>query len=563
MNDETPRRFAARRGFSVSYKGKTLLSTIDPAALADRAVDRAPKLNRTLYFCPSPLYGYGISRLIEQTTPDSVVVCVEADEYLMALSQEAMRDLLMKHKRLQLVGTTDPGTLCAAVRKGWGKHSFRRVEVLRLSGGWQLSPELYETLALALQKDIAVYWGNAMTLVKLGRRYALNTLRNLSLLFRAVPLGSLSFGAAPALVLGAGPSLDQALDFLEACFDLSSKTGDGGRPFRIVCVDTCLVPLRERNIKPDLAVALESQHWNLRDFVGLGDWEIPVAMDLSALPATAEMLGGKSILFLTPWTDLSLFKRLKNAGLLPEVFPPLGSVGLTASALARRLTTGPIIIAGIDFSFTPDQFHCRSSPGCQDRLYRQTRLSGLINGEAAFRKGSFPTLSKTGGAVRSDPMMKSYRDLFEQEFSSGGRFRDIAGSGLPLGIKTLVLKEAAAVLAGETDAGVMIPGTGSQASTYCNEFDYTSRRAATETFIRGELDRLRKLRDMLAGKTAADPALLEVLLDDCGYLWAHFPDCAGGRRPPAADLSFLKRVRAELNPFMAVLESVLKEVAPD
>jgi hypothetical protein len=550
MKDETPRQFAARRGFSISYKGKTLLSTIDPAALADRTVDEASKLNRTLYFCPSPLFGYGIGRLLEQITSDSAVICVEADEHLMALSQEAMRELLMKHKRLQLVGTADPGTLCASVRKTWGERSFRRVEVLRLNGGWHLSPELYEALALALQKNIAVYWGNAMTLEKLGRRYALNALRNLSLLFRADPLSSLSFGAAPTLVLGAGPSLDQALDFLEACFGLSSEAGAGGRPFRIVCVDTCLVPLRERNIKPDLAVALESQHWNLRDFVGLGDWELPVAMDLSALPATAEMLGGKPILFSTPWTGLSLFRRLKHVRLLPEVFPPLGSVGLTASALARRLTTGPIIIAGIDFSFTPDQFHCRSSPGYQDRLCRQTRLSGLINGEAAFHKGVFSALSKTGGTVRSDPVMKGYRDLFEQEFSTDSRFRDIAGPGLPLGIKTLAPEEAVAILAGGTDAGT-------EDSAYCNKFDYVKRRIATETFIQEELDRLLKLRDMLAGKIAADPALLETLLDDCGYLWAHFPDCAGAdvRRPPASDLGFLKRVRAELDPFIAVLKS--------
>jgi hypothetical protein len=567
MSDETPRQFAARRGFSVSYKGKTLLSTVDPAGLAERTVDKAPKLNRTLYFCPSPLYGYGIARLMEQITPDSAVICVEADEQLMTISREAMGDLLVKYNRLQLVNTGDPGVLCGAVREAWGERSFRRVEITRLSGGWQLSPERYEALALAVQKDIAVDWGNAMTLVRLGRRYALNALRNLSLLPRAASIGSLSFGAAPVLVLGAGPSLDGTLDFLCKRFGSLTETGHAAmdRPFRLICVDTCLAPLRERNIKPDLAVALESQHWNLRDFVGLGDWDLPTAMDLSALPATAETLGGNPAVFVTPWTGLSLFKRLKDSRLLPEPFPPLGSVGLTAAALARRLTTGPIIIAGIDFSFTLDQYHSRSSPSHQERLRRQTRLFSLISAEAAFRRGAFPDLSKNGASVRSDPGMKKYQDLFEQEFGSESRFYDIMNSGLPLGIKTLALEEAAVIL-----QGAAIPGAGAADSgggsgpvpSCCNNTNYTNRQKAVEAFIRKELDQLKTLRDILTGEAAADPARLESLLDYCGYLWTHFPDCAGagGRRPPCTDLGFLKRVRVELDPFIKVLELALREV---
>jgi hypothetical protein len=549
MSDETPRRIAARRGFSLSYKGKTLLSTIDPAGLAERTVNNAPTLNRTLYFCPSPLYGYGIARLMEQISPDSAVICVETDERLAALSHEAMRDLLMKHKRLQLAGTCDPGLLCAAVREAWGERSFRRVEILRLNGGWQLSPERYESLALALQKDIAVDWGNAMTLVRLGRRYALNAMRNLSLLPRAGSIDSLSFGAAPLLVLGAGPSLDHALDFLNKHFSGTV------RPFRVICVDTCLAALRERNIRPDLAVVLESQHWNLRDFIGLGDWELPVAMDLSALPATAETLGADPFVFATPWTGLSFFKRLKDSKLLPAVFPPLGSVGLTAAALASRLTTGPIVTAGIDFSFTVDKFHSRSSPGHLDRLRRQTRFFSLINGEAAFRKGAFPALSVSGANVRSDPAMKKYRDLFEQEFGADRRFRSIAGTGLPLGIEAVTLEEAAAILeAPVNDSGPALP--------CCNTVDYTGRRKAVEGFVLEELGRLKELRSILTGEGGANPGRLESLLDECGYLWAHFPDCAGagGRRPQGTDLGFLRRIRAEADPFINVLELALREV---
>jgi hypothetical protein len=512
---------------------------------ASRAAGAAEKLSRTLYFCPSPLYGYGLAGLLEQISPDSAVLCVETDEKLFSLSLDAMKGLL-DHPRLRLVRTGDPSALCGYVREAWGSRSFRRVKTLRLSGGWQLSPELYETLAAALRREIAVEWGNAMTLVKLGRRYIRNALRNLALIPRARTIAGLDFGNTPALVLGAGPSLDAALDGLGS---LEAPR----RPFKIICVDTVLPVLWSRNIKPDLAVALESQHWNLRDFIGLGNWEIPVAMDLSALPATGEALG-LPFLFVTPWTPLRLFDRLGAAGLLPETFPPLGSVGLTAAALALRICSGPVITGGIDFSFTLDSFHGRATPGHQERLRRQTRFISLINGDAAFRRGVFETRSKSGGKVRSDPAMKNYRDLFEQEFAREGRLRDMAGSGLPLGIKTVEAEEARQLLRGGTPAGGTTE-TGPDAPAGGAVQKLTA-------LIEEERGLLIQLRSILTGTAPANPGRLETLLDEADYLWAHFPECAGagGRRPPETDLSFLKRVRTEIDPFIELWELTLREI---
>ncbi|GHU97979.1 hypothetical protein FACS189483_05340 [Spirochaetia bacterium] len=596
---EKPRQLAARRGFSVFYRGKTLLSTIDPIGQAERLADAAPILDRTLYFCASPLYGYGLERLLGRIREDSAIICVEADEALMALSRENMVDGLSGQERLRLVRTTDAAALCAFVRETWGSRRFRRVTMLRLSGGWQLYPELYDSLAESLRQDIATDWGNAMTLVKLGRRYIRNALRNLPLIPCAQNIADLNFGATPVLVLGAGPSLDTVLDGLAAACGgnptgpaPTELTDPAKRPFRIICVDTALEALAARNIKPDLAVALESQHWNLRDFVGLGSWDIPVAMDLSALPATALVLGSRPCLFFTPWAPLRIFDRLEAAGLLPEKFPPLGSVGLTVAAIGRRLTTGPVIIAGIDFSFTLDSFHARSTPSHRERLRRHTRLTPLINADIAFRRGTTTARSKSGLPVRTDPALKIYRDLFEREFGGDDRIRDIIGPGLPLGLTTMSPDDAFAVLRG----GIAGIGTTNSAAdtTHPNSFaggggdtidkgdtsknsglagkngpDQHARRFAMDAFIRRERASLTELRDILTGAVVPDTARLEALLDECDYLWAHFPECAGseGRRKRGAELSqggpgalsFLKRVRTEIDPAIALLELIPQE----
>jgi hypothetical protein len=564
MSDETPRRVQARRGFTVSYRGKTLLSTVDPAAQAERAAEAVNPLNRTLYLCPSPLLGYGLFRIlamIGENNHDSAILCVEADGKLWDFSLDQLDPALLRDPRLVFTALEEgPGSverICGLVRQKWGSRRFRRIETFRLSAGWRLHPELYEALEAALRKDIAVDWGNAMTLVKLGRRYIRNALRNFTFLPRSPSFSSLSLGTVPVLVLGAGPSLDGILTGLLRFF--GETAGDpAARPFRILCVDTALPCLKARGIKPDLAVALESQHWNLRDFVGLGDWKIPVAMDLSALPATAETLGGRSFFFFTPWTEMNFFRRLKAAGLIPAVFIPLGSVGLTAVAAALRLSGGMVITGGIDFSFTLDSYHARSSPGHREKLRRQNRFTGILNTAAAFRETSLGVVSKAGLPVRSDPAMKGYRDLFEREFAGEERLWDIEGPGLPLGLRILSLDGALAALADKNPENLAEQPVFSTGKPDAK----TPGVKALEPFVSEETKNLSRLRDLLTGKPPAETAEIDKLLDYCDYLWAHFPDCAGtgGRRPPAADISFLKRVRTEIDPFLAILNRTLAEI---
>jgi hypothetical protein len=504
---------------------------------------------------------------IDRREPDSAVLCVEASPELLSLNHAAGEaGPLPSHPRLAILGITGAGPeagesgeksierILSLTRRVWGGRRFRRVETLRLSGGWQLYPELYGALAEALRAEIAGEWGNAMTLVKLGRRYARNFIRNLSLIPRCPSFSSLSFGEDPLLVLGAGPSLDPFLD----AWGRRNPGGAGKseKTCRIICVDTAIPCLKARGIRPDLVIALESQHWNLRDFTGARGWGPPLAMDLSALPATADALGGPCYIFFTPWTELNFFSRLKKAGLLPALFPPLGSVGLSAAAAALRLSRGPVILCGVDFSFTLDSYHARSTPGHREKLRRHNRFRGLLNQDASFRNAAFAGLSKSGRPVRSDPAMRNYRDLFEREFAAEGRLMDIEGSGLPLGLASLKTEEAIAIL-GEGKTGGPRPAPGpAYPGPAPQERDKTGALAG---LIRAELGALERLREILRGKEAAAPEEFEGLLDYCDYVWAHFPECAaaGGRRP--ADLSFLKRVRTEIEPFIGLWEIVLEE----
>jgi len=560
---ETP----ARRGFSISYMGKTLLSRVDPVAQGERAAAEAIVKEWTLYLCPSPLYGYGLDVFLTRLPENSALLCVEADRRLFEISEKSIslsetyssKDFT----KFALIFASSPHEVCVEVIKIWGKRRFRAVEELRLGGGRQLFEELYKSFTAVLRQEISLEWGNAMTLIRLGRLYARNLIRNLSGITDAQEINERTFGSSPVLVLGAGPSLDETLDQLSSLF---TKTGinikqTSNRPFKIVCVDTCLQALHKREIPPNLVVILESQHWNLRDFSGAKGRAIDAAIDLSALPPSALVLNGKRYFFATPWTELSLFSRLYKSGLMPETFLPLGSVALTAVAFALRSGSGTVLTAGIDFSFSLDFYHARGTPSRLERERTTCRTKSLINFNPALREGTFSAVSKNGMPVRSDPAMRTYALLFHREYGGNRRLLDIEGQGVSLGVRTIPVTEAFVVLSGGEKplpvSCIHENKTGKKAAA--------AKREKTAAFVKNEIEALQELKSMLKGEAPLSVKRLEELLDFADYLWAHFPESAGsgGRRPQVTDESFLKRVRTEINPFIKRWETTILLMQPE
>ncbi|MDR0465262.1 MAG: DUF115 domain-containing protein [Treponema sp.] len=539
--------------------GKTLVSGINPALRADKLVASFSIKDRTLYFCPSPVYGHGLSLLLsrlEKEAPGSAVLCIESDNELYDLTRANIDPSLLINKKLRITNIREGDKLFNLVRDVWGVRAFRRIEEIRLTGGWQLSPDLYNSLCDHLRREIATDWSNAMTLAKLGRLYIRNALRNLAVLPQFPSIANLSYGCKSVLVLGAGPSLDETLDSLYR----QALCNTESRSFKIICVDTCLGALKDRNIVPDLVVILESQHWNLRDFTGCRGWNVPAAADLSALPSSISMLGKEGYLFMTPWTSLRIFNRLKENGFLPAVIQPLGSVGLTAVEIAGSLTKGNIICAGLDFSFTADKYHCKGAPGHRTKLNTQNRFRGILN-TAAYNAHSYAILSKSGFPVFSSPVMRNYLNLFRQEFAGDSRLYEIEGSGLSLGVKTLSVSEMIKMLKTDMED---LPRTDAGNKKECDfkniPSDTLRVNSSLMSFLEAELKRLLELRRLLTGEADADEKRFSVLVEECDYLWAHFPDYSGGRAPDITDISFLNRIRAELDPMIKLIEQTMKRL---
>jgi hypothetical protein len=229
-------------------------------------------------------------------------------------------------------------------------------------------------------------------------------------------------------------------------------------------------------------------------------------------------------------------------------------------SLALRLGSGPVFTAGMDFSFTIDRSHCRGSPSHSEILRRHTRFGGLYPTEAAFRPKNTFIPTGDGGVLLSTPAMTRYKSLFDAEFAGSGRIFAVEGGGLPLAVPALS-SEAAFREMRRAAAKAAAPAPARSAGGRAGE-----KAALLRTFIEGEKKTLEEILSRLKdGKSVGEGSAerLESLLDSAGYLWAHFPDCAGagGTRPPASDLGFLKRVRAEIEPFIKTWDMALAGLA--
>jgi hypothetical protein len=191
---------------------------------------------------------------------------------------------------------------------------------------------------------------NAEARRKHGARYLLNTLANLRSLATEGDVASLAgaFRGVPAIVVGAGPSLDRALGHLR----------DAQHHAIIVCVDTALRPLLRAGVEPHFVVALDPGEANARHL-----WDLPpcdetfLVTEASMTPMALEPFRSRTFLFSVsdhqPWPWLATHGHSRGK------LRAWGSVLTSAYDLALRLGCDPLVFVGSDLAFTGNQPYAR------------------------------------------------------------------------------------------------------------------------------------------------------------------------------------------------------------
>jgi uncharacterized protein TP_0930 len=573
--DEKPLLIQTSRGFSVLYRNKYLYSKYNPQAAIIAQIASLQIPNSTLILCLSPVLGYGLKELTEKLPASSYILALECDQMLMRFSLDHCDFSPFAQQRFSYIRTDSVAEVLKKI-ESLPLFPFKKCLVLSCSGGVQLNQVFYDEVRLYADEVISRFWKNRITLMHLGRNYAHNTFRNLLSLARSLaksparqmtgsltrslvrspessPAESSAWEAPsskrnfqlltgderirkPLLVIGAGPSLDTARDFI-----IKNRNS-----FFLLTVDAAAAALLP-DIRPDAIVLVESQYWIDSAFIGLRKYGIPVFADLTASPRALQACDGNVYFFCTEYARLKYLERLYQT-LQPIILPPMGSVGLTTLQLALAMTDPhlPVLHTGLDFAWQTGLTHAAGSSPIKKLFAEICRTESPY--KLSVSTGMQHIVGKKGVSYWTTPVLSGYAELYRHAFSGNERVIDIGTEGCFLNGRQADITEAEQIL---TDAGKSnINADGNLFDSACKSDTANERYEALNAYLAGEADALTMLNDHLQGKRSISEHMMEQLFSERDYLYSHFPDAARGY---SLDLGFLKRAGIELRYLLKIL----------
>ncbi len=243
-------------------------------------------------------------------------------------------------------------------------RAYRPQEIndLRLLDSGRALPAAYSFYQAVLQqirKDVRLETFNAGTLVCRGPLWQFNTLKNLQAITGHPGVRRLKdlFPGRPALVVGAGPSLDAALPMIKAVAD----------QFVVIATGTALRPLRNAGIRPALVVAVDGSHRIGPQFETRCDDLFLACSSLVFSSITGKFRGLFTGGLLANPIDAWLDSRLDE----PRGWMYAGgTVTASAMALAVEMGCAPVLVVGLDLSFRDD-----GTTHAGQTMYDQHRLN--------------------------------------------------------------------------------------------------------------------------------------------------------------------------------------------
>ena len=235
---------------NILCQGKPLYSRYSPSAAAERAVQQIPFEENCIYLVPSPLLGYGIASFIRDLPESSILVGIESDQSLMAVSAPFL-DALTGEKFICY--RTDNSSGLYEVFRQLQDGNYRHSRLIPLNSGYQLHKEVYDNLYSVFQHFLRNYWQNRLTMARMGNLWIKNLISNLKFL-KEKDIESFST-EKPIVLCGAGESLEKTVPLIR----------EKRNSIYLLAVDTAVQCLSRQDIIPDGVVNLEAQFYNLKE----------------------------------------------------------------------------------------------------------------------------------------------------------------------------------------------------------------------------------------------------------------------------------------------------------
>ncbi len=272
-------------------------------------------------------------------------------------------------------------------------------------------------------KLVAEATANLNARKRFAGRYLLQTLANLPVVAREADTAALDgrFRGRPAVVVGAGPTLDENLPALAALQDRAVVIG----------VDTALRPLLAGGVRPHLVAGVDPAELNAQHLAGVpGLDDVWLAAEGSLHPSAFNGFAGRTFVFKV--SDHEPWPWLQTIGLDRGGLRAWGSVVTSAFDLALRMGCDPIVFVGLDLSYPVRR------PYCANTIYDQKWRAAMVEYGCTWeqlvddyfgRVGDLTEPDVHGVPVLTSPPLVSFRDWLRQQIATGTGRRVVNATG--------------------------------------------------------------------------------------------------------------------------------------
>lgn len=359
-----------------------LNSTYDPAHEVKRfALQYEAKTEKGILF----LFGFGNGAIIRELLSGEYPIerCIvyepSLDIFKKAMEEFDLTDLLKNDKLYIMVEASEK-----LERFLYGEMNYRNWKIFkfaRLSKYKELFPAEFgfaEEIYNRMHED---RMADMRTLIRSAQSGMINEVHAMKWMIDCKTLDalkdSLPVQDIPCIIVAAGPSLEKNVDVLKQA---------KGKAF-IICVDTAVKYLLERDIIPDLLCTVDPIK-GTSFFTRPEIRNIPIAISTDSDHNALESIDIQKAIYISITNDF--YKRLfREQGTEVGYFDGGGSVGTVCFQIGIELGFHTVIIIGQDLAFTNDKAHAGMGMVKEsDFVYNMLMVDGYY-GEKVLTRGDF------------------------------------------------------------------------------------------------------------------------------------------------------------------------------
>ena len=317
----------------------------NPKRLIERWASNLKLVPESLYSLSGMGDGSHARYLLENSGTGINLMVVEKDPALLreTLARFDLSDLLANDRFL--IGTGEPNEQFFTPIQGAALTGVAEVNSLTFAPLQMCDEAYYDRVRNELARQYLVIRPLMEVNVRTATNLQENTLRNLPHMFGAPDISELAgkFEDIPFILIGAGPSLDESIDFLK---DMQDKA-------IIVASNSPYRKLINNGIRPHLVVTADPMEPTLAGFQNVKLDHVPLACPFSAYPEIVERFSGR----IVSWCTFNpIVKALREQRNQPEGTPIMeqGTVSGCVLDISRVLGCKKVMFIGQDMCVRDD-----------------------------------------------------------------------------------------------------------------------------------------------------------------------------------------------------------------